>query len=228
MTLRPSGTPSQSRGKMFGGVRIDTVTSAPIRTRSPARSIPLLPAPTTSTRQSLKVPSSRTSAACKSLPRGLIRRSKLGDGERRPNRSPRPHSSLRTNRPARALPSRHGAAARSAVRLLQAGYRGRERISPLQNERTQTSPLKLSRPRKTCGTRPDNNDVGSLRHQAILRRELARATDRRSGGAADGLLFAAGCYSPRQTGSRFSRNAVIPSCASCASAFSVMTSSQYS
>jgi hypothetical protein len=33
-------------------------------------------------------------------------------------------------------------------------------------------------------------------------------------------------YSSRQTGLRFSRNAVIPSCASCASAFSVMTSSQ--
>jgi hypothetical protein len=43
-----------------------------------------------------------------------------------------------------------------------------------------------------------------------------------------GCLSAAGRYSPRQTGPRFSRNAVIPSFASCASAFSVMTSSQCS
>lgn len=49
------------------------------------------------------------------------------------------------------------------------------------------------------------------------------AEDRRPG-----PLPSAVSYSPRQTGSRFSRNAVMPSCASCASAFSVMTSSQCS
>ena len=53
---------------MFGGVRIDTVTLAPARTSSPARSMPLLPAPTTSTRWSANVCKSRTCEVCSSWP----------------------------------------------------------------------------------------------------------------------------------------------------------------
>jgi hypothetical protein len=63
--IGPSGKPSQSRGKTFGGVRIDTVTYAPARTSSPAIAMPLFPAPTTRTRRPANRARSLRSEVCK-------------------------------------------------------------------------------------------------------------------------------------------------------------------
>lgn len=99
---------------------------------------------------------------------------------------------------------------------------GRSATSPTQRRRRRATH------RTTASLRASAACISSCRARSALTLPPSSRPPRRATSTDQRGRRGEGGYSPRQTGSRFSRNAVIPSCASCASAFSVMTSSQCS